>query len=68
MKKITVDTKLTGLFGHPLKQSFSPEMHNTNFEIQGYDSYYIPFEVKNDGLEEISSWFLETTYQVNSSP
>jgi shikimate dehydrogenase len=52
-KEITVETKLTGLLGYPLKQSFSPEMHNKNFEALGLDYYYIPMEVENDKLEDV---------------
>lgn len=50
---ITTETKLTGLLGYPLKQSFSPEMHNRNFENLGLDYYYIPMEVENDQLEDV---------------
>lgn len=53
MKTITIETKLTGLLGYPLKQSFSPEMHNKNFEALGLNYYYIPMEVENDKLEDV---------------
>ncbi|MFZ5969749.1 MAG: shikimate dehydrogenase [Bacillota bacterium] len=50
---ITTETKLVGLLGYPLKQSFSPEMHNKNFGSLGLDYYYFPIEVENDKLEDV---------------
>jgi len=50
---ITPDTKLIGLFGSPLKQSFSPEMHNKNFKIQDYNCCYIPVDTVKEELKEV---------------
>lgn len=52
-KTITPDTKLVGLFGSPLKQSFSPEMHNRNFKIQDYNCCYIPVDTVKEDLKEV---------------
>lgn len=50
---VTVDTKLVGLLGDPLKQTFSPQMHNETFEKLNLDYFYFPIEVGNDKLEAV---------------
>jgi len=50
---ISVETKLVGLLGYPLKQSFSPAMHNRAFKAAGLDYYYFPIEVATDGLRDV---------------
>ncbi len=42
---ITGNTRITGLFGHPVKHSFSPQMHNAAFDHLGMDFCYLPFTV-----------------------
>jgi len=48
---ITVNTKLIGLLGYPLKQTFSPQMHNEIFCKLKLDYLYFPIEVEDDKLE-----------------
>ena len=50
---VTVDTKLIGLLGYPLKQTFAPQMFNDTFKKLGMDYFYYPIEVENDKLEII---------------
>lgn len=50
---ITVDTKLVGLLGYPLKQTFSPQMHNETLGKLNLDYFYFPIEVENDKLEAV---------------
>ncbi len=40
-----LNTKLTGLIGHPIKHSYSPLIHNIAFEIKNLDYLYLPFDV-----------------------
>lgn len=47
---VTVDTKLVGLLGDPLKQTFSPQMHNETFQKLDLDYFYFPIEVGNEKL------------------
>ncbi len=50
---ITVDTKLIGLLGKPLRQSFSPRMQNEAYQAAGLDYLYYPIEVENDHLGDV---------------
>ncbi|TFG20249.1 MAG: shikimate dehydrogenase [Promethearchaeota archaeon] len=44
-------TKVFCLIGHPVEHSFSPIMHNANFQHLGLDYVYIAFDVHPDNLE-----------------
>ena len=50
---ITVNTKLIGLLGYPLKQTFSPQMHNEIFRKLKLDYLYFPIVVEDDKLEVV---------------
>ena len=50
---VTVETKLVGLLGEPLKQTFSPQMHNESFQKLNLDYFYFPIEVNNENLETV---------------
>ncbi|MBS3986180.1 MAG: shikimate dehydrogenase [Selenomonadales bacterium] len=50
---IDVETKLVGLLGTPLKQSFSPAMQNRAFGAAGLNYYYFPIEVATEGLRDV---------------
>jgi shikimate dehydrogenase len=39
------DTVLTGLIGHPIKQTYSPFIYNVAFEIKKLEYLYLPFDV-----------------------
>ncbi len=43
--KITGSTKLTGLFGYPVKHTVSPQMHNAAFNALGLPYVYLPFSI-----------------------
>ncbi len=49
--KLKQDTKIIGVLGHPIKQSYSPLMHNISFELAGLDYIYLPFDVPTSGLK-----------------
>ncbi len=45
------NTKLVGLIGHPIKQSYSPFINNVAFQLNNIDYIYLPFDVTSDELE-----------------
>ncbi len=47
------NTKLLGLIGHPIKQSFSPYIHNITSELLKTDYIYLPFDVTPDNLKNV---------------
>ena len=47
---VSVDTKLIGLLGYPLKQTFAPRMFNETFRKLKMDYFYLPIEVQGDDL------------------
>lgn len=49
---ITDETKLTAVIGTPIKQSFSPKIHNTAFEYLNLNYLYLPIHVLQHELEE----------------
>jgi shikimate dehydrogenase len=50
--KLSGRTKITGLFGYPVKHTLSPAMHNAAFEALGLDYCYVAFPVHPDYLKE----------------
>jgi shikimate dehydrogenase len=44
------NTKVVGLIGHPIKQSYSPFIHNVSFQFKNLDYIYMPFDVVPDNL------------------
>ena len=44
------DTRVIGVFGHPVSHSLSPVMHNSALAALGLPYVYIPFAVTPDGL------------------
>ena len=44
------NTKVVGLIGHPLKQTYSPFIHNVAFQFKNLDYIYLPFDVISDNL------------------
>lgn len=53
MKDISTETRLIGLLGYPLKQSFSPAMHNGAFEKLELNKIYMPIEVTAEDLADV---------------
>jgi len=52
MKNLThVNTKLLALIGHPIKQSYSPFIHNSAFELKAMDYIYLPFDITKSNLK-----------------
>ena len=54
---ITGTTKLYCVIGHPIAHSFSPIMHNANFQDLGLDYVYVAFDVRPDHLEKAVNGF-----------
>ena len=50
--EIRGETKVLGIFGYPVKHTFSPLIHNAAFRNKGLDYVYIPFEVKPEDLKK----------------
>jgi shikimate dehydrogenase len=50
IENIDHDTKIVGIIGHPIKHSFSPQMHNFTFQLQGLNYIYLPFDVPTTNL------------------
>jgi len=46
------NTKLIGLIGHPIKQSYSPFIHNIAAQFKNIDHIYLPFDVVADNLKD----------------
>lgn len=46
-----LNTKLIGLIGHPIKQSYSPFIHNIASQLKNVDYIYLPFDVVPDNLD-----------------
>lgn len=47
---ITGTTEVYGIFGFPVKHTFSPAMQNTAFRALGIDACYLPFAVRPEAL------------------
>ncbi len=50
--EIRGETKVLGVFGYPVKHTFSPLIHNAAFRNKGLDYVYLPFEVKPENLKK----------------
>jgi len=50
--RITSQTQVTGVIGHPIAHSLSPLMHNRAFEYLDLDWIYLPFDVAPQNLGE----------------
>ncbi|MGZ6503147.1 MAG: shikimate dehydrogenase, partial [Tumebacillaceae bacterium] len=48
---ISSSTRLTGLFGHPVSHSKSPQMHNAAFAHLGLDFAYLAFDVAPEQVQ-----------------
>jgi shikimate dehydrogenase len=46
-----LNTKIIGLLGHPIKQSYSPFIHNVTVELKKLDYIYLPFDVPAANLK-----------------
>ncbi len=50
--QITGHTRLTGLLGHPVAHSISPQMHNEAFRTLGLDYAYLAFDITPEQLAD----------------
>jgi shikimate dehydrogenase len=48
-----LNTKLTGLLGHPIKHSYSPLIHNMAFQLKEIDYIFLPFDVPASSLKNV---------------
>ncbi len=48
---INGETKIVGLFGHPIEHTISPNMHNIAFKHLNLNYIYVPFNVKPQYLK-----------------
>ncbi|MCS7052104.1 MAG: shikimate dehydrogenase [Ignavibacterium sp.] len=48
---LRLKTNLIGLIGHPIKQTYSPLIHNLAIKIKNLDYYYLPFDVESINLK-----------------
>jgi shikimate dehydrogenase len=46
-----LNTKLIGLIGHPIKQTYSPFLHNVAIQMKNLDYIYLPFDVPAANLK-----------------
>jgi shikimate dehydrogenase len=46
-----LNTEVIGLIGHPIKQSYSPFIHNVTIELKKLDYIYLPFDVPVSSLK-----------------
>lgn len=49
---VKATTDVYGIFGHPVKHSLSPDMHNSAFSILGLNSVYVAFDIDPENIEE----------------
>lgn len=45
------DTKIIGIIGYPIKQSYSPFIHNVAIELKKIDYVYLPFDIPASNLK-----------------
>jgi shikimate dehydrogenase len=48
---LKIKTNLIGLIGHPIKQTYSPYIHNLALKLKDLDYFYIPFNVDSVNLK-----------------
>jgi len=49
---VKATTDIYGIFGHPVKHSLSPDMHNSAFNALGLNSVYVAFDIDPENIEE----------------
>ncbi len=52
---VKATTGIYGIFGHPVKHSLSPNMHNSAFNELGLDSVYVAFDIDPENIEEATN-------------
>src|SRR5688500_19386705 len=51
-RAISAKTRFCAVYGHPVKHSASPAMHNAAIEVLGLDWKYLAFDVLPENLAE----------------
>jgi shikimate dehydrogenase len=49
------NTQVIGLIGHPVKQSYSPFIHNIAINLKNIDYIYLPFDIPSQNLKSALS-------------
>ena len=49
---VKATTNIYGIFGHPVKHSLSPDMHNSAFNELGLNSVYVAFDIDPENIEQ----------------
>ena len=52
--KVTGQTEIFGLLGHPVRHSLSPEMHTHLFNAYGIDAVYVAFDVSPKRADKLA--------------
>jgi len=52
---VKATTSIYGIFGHPVKHSLSPDMHNSGFNELGLDSVYVAFDIEPENIGEATN-------------
>lgn len=52
---VKATTSIYGIFGHPVKHSLSPNMHNSAFNEIGLDSVYVAFDIDPENIGEATN-------------
>jgi shikimate dehydrogenase len=52
---VKATTQIYGIFGHPVKHSLSPNMHNSAFQTLGLDSVYVAFDIEPENIGDATS-------------
>ena len=52
---VKATTSIYGIFGHPVKHSLSPDMHNSAFNELGLDYVYVAFDIEPENIGEATN-------------
>ncbi|MGB2691542.1 MAG: shikimate dehydrogenase [Thermodesulfobacteriota bacterium] len=52
---VKATTSIYGIFGHPVKHSLSPNMHNSAFNELGLDCVYVAFDIDPENIAEATN-------------
>lgn len=52
---VKATTSIYGIFGHPVKHSLSPDMHNSAFGELGLNSVYVAFDIEPENIGEATN-------------
>lgn len=52
---VKATTQIYGIFGHPVKHSLSPNMHNSAFEALELDCVYVAFDIEPENIGDATA-------------